>query len=163
MLQERQRAVDLGQVTDETGRTELFLNHLGAGFEAAALIESLQMQRLRGFVLYLTAALRVIPRHSRGWEMTVRYNGSAIKRPLNLASVANGGRTGGGFKIAPVAELDDGQLDLIMGHTPNGNQCFAVAQGDAWHASVAYPICHRSPHAEPGHGSTQRRPGASGW
>ena len=124
MLQERQRAVDLGQVTDETGRTELFLNHLGAGFEAAALIESLQMQRLRGFVLYLTAALRVIPRHSRGWEMTVRYNGSAIKRPLNLASVANGGRTGGGFKIAPGAELDDGQLDLIMGHTPNAAVMF---------------------------------------
>jgi diacylglycerol kinase (ATP) len=119
MLQARPRAVDLGQVTDETSRTELFLNHLGAGFEAAALIESFQMQRLSGFVLYLTAALRVIPRHSRGWEMTVRYNGSDIKRPLNLASVANGGRTGGGFKIAPGAELDDGQLDLIMGHTPN--------------------------------------------
>ena len=124
LLQAHQRAVDLGQVTDETGRNELFLNHLGAVFEAAALIESLQMQRLRGFVLYLTAALRVIPRHSRGWEMTVRYNGSDIKRPLNLASVANGGRTGGGFKIAPDAELDDGQLDLIMGHTPNAAVMF---------------------------------------
>lgn len=124
MLQEHQRAVDLGQVTDENGRTELFLNHLGAGFEAAALIESLQMQRLRGFVLYLTAALRVIPRHSRGWEMTVRYNGSDIERPLNLVSVANGGRTGGGFKIAPGAELDDGQLDLVMGHTPNAAVMF---------------------------------------
>ena len=88
------------------------------------MIESLQMQRLRGFVLYLTAALRVIPRHSRGWEMIVRYNGSAIKRPLNLASVANGGRTGGGFQIAPGAELDDGQFDLIMGHTPNAAVMF---------------------------------------
>ena len=88
------------------------------------MIESLQMQRLRGFVLYLTAALRVIPRHSRGWEMTVRYNGSDIKRPLNLASVANGGRTGGGFKIAPGAELDDGQLDLVLGHTPNAAVMF---------------------------------------
>jgi YegS/Rv2252/BmrU family lipid kinase len=119
LLRQQRRTVDLGRVTDESGRTEYFLNHLGAGFEAAALIESHQMQRLRGFVLYLTAALRVIPRHSRGWEMTVRYNGSAVKRPLNLVSVANGGRTGGGFKIAPDAELDDGQLDLVMGHTPN--------------------------------------------
>ena len=119
MLQEHSRAVDLGQVTDETGRTELFLNHLGAGFEAAALTESLRIQRLRGFTLYLAAALRVLPRYKQGWEMSVRYNGSDISRPLNLVSVANGGRTAAGFKIAPGAELDDGQLDLIVGHAPN--------------------------------------------
>jgi len=124
MLQEHQRAVDLGQVTDETGRTELFLNHLGAGFEAAALIESLRIQRLRGFALYLTAALRVIPRQKRGWDMTVRFNGSDISRSLNLVSVANGGRTAAGFKIAPGAALDDGQLDLIVGHAPNAAVMF---------------------------------------
>jgi YegS/Rv2252/BmrU family lipid kinase len=119
LLQGQQRAVDLGQVTDETGRTEFFHNHLGAGFEAATLIESLKMRRLRGFLLYLAAVLRVIPRYHRGWNMIVHHNGMQRARPLLLASVANGGRTGGGFMIAPGAAPDDGQLDLICGHTPN--------------------------------------------
>ena len=119
LLQGKRRAVDLGQVTDEAGRSELFLNHLGAGFEAATLIESLKMRRLRGFLLYLVAVLRVIPRYSRGWPMTVRQNGAVHTRSLLLASVANGGRTGGGFMMAPDAKLDDGQLDLVCGHTPN--------------------------------------------
>jgi YegS/Rv2252/BmrU family lipid kinase len=119
LLQDHRRVVDMGQVTDETGRTEFFLNHLGAGFEAATAIETLKMQHLRGFVLYLTAVLRVIPRYSRGWATSIRYNGTSRTQPLILASVANGGRTGGGFMMAPGAELDDGQLDLVMGHTPN--------------------------------------------
>jgi YegS/Rv2252/BmrU family lipid kinase len=119
LFQDRRRVVDLGQVTDEAGRSEFFHNHLGAGFEAATLIESLKMRRLRGFLLYLAAVLRVIPRYNRGWDMTIHHNGTALSRPLILASVANGGRTGGGFMMAPDASLDDGQLDLVCGHTPN--------------------------------------------
>lgn len=119
LFQDRRRIVDLGQVTDEAGRSEFFHNHLGVGFEAATLIESLKMRRLRGFMLYLAAVLRVIPRYRRGWAMTIHHNGTALSRPLILASVANGGRTGGGFMMAPDASLDDGQLDLVYGHTPN--------------------------------------------
>ncbi|MCX7670296.1 MAG: diacylglycerol kinase family lipid kinase [Anaerolineae bacterium] len=120
LLQDHRAVVDVGQVTDEAGRSEFFLNHLGAGFEAATLIESLKLRRLRGFLLYLSAVLRVIPRYSRGWEMAVHQNGTAPQtRPLILASVANGGRTGGGFMMAPDARLDDGELDLVCGHTPN--------------------------------------------
>ncbi|MGC8781506.1 MAG: diacylglycerol/lipid kinase family protein [Anaerolineae bacterium] len=120
LLQDHRTLVDLGQVTDEAGRSEFFLNHLGAGFEAATLIESLKLRRLRGFLLYLSAVLRVIPRYSRGWEMAISQNGAMPQaRPLILASVANGGRTGGGFMMAPHARLDDGQLDLVCGHTPN--------------------------------------------
>lgn len=119
LLQDQRRVVDVGQVLDETGRTEFFLNHLGAGFEAATAIETLKMKRLRGFILYLTAVLRVIPRYRRGWGTSIHYNGISRTQPLILASVANGGRTGGGFMMAPGAELDDGQLDLVLGHTPN--------------------------------------------
>ncbi len=119
LLSGQRRVVDVGQVSDETGRSAFFLNHLGAGFEAATLIESLKLRRLRGFLLYLGAVLRVIPRYSRGWEMTIHHNGTSDSRPLILASVANGGRTGGGFMMAPDARLDDGQLDLVCGQTPN--------------------------------------------
>lgn len=119
LLTDMRRVVDLGEVTDEHGREEIFHNHFGAGFEAAAAIESLKIQRFRGLALYLAALTRVIPQYADPVKVTVRYNETEQAGPMLLVSVANGGRTGGGFKIAPDAQLDDGQLDLIIGRSPN--------------------------------------------
>lgn len=113
------RAVDIGQVVDERGQVAFFVNHLGGGFEAAANIESRRMHRLRGLLLYLAAVLRVIPQYSQGRLTTISYNGTQETRPILLASVSNGGRSGGGFKIAPDARLDDGLLDLVLADSPN--------------------------------------------
>jgi YegS/Rv2252/BmrU family lipid kinase len=119
LLADQRRVVDLGQLTDETGATEIFINHLGGGFEAAANIESRKIRRLSGLLLYLVAVLRVIPQYSKGREATIHYNGTHETRPILLASAANGGRSGGGFKIAPDARLDDGKLDLVLANSPN--------------------------------------------
>jgi YegS/Rv2252/BmrU family lipid kinase len=119
LLAGERRLVDLGEVADEAGRREIFHNHLGAGFEAATAIESLKIQRFRGLMLYLAALMKVIPRYTHPVTVTVRYNGTEQTAPMLLVSVANGGRTGGGFKIAPEARLDDGQLDVIIGRSPN--------------------------------------------
>ncbi len=119
ILQDRRRIVDLGQIIDDRGVTEVFHNHMGGGFEGATAIESQKIRRLRGLMLYLVAVLRVIPRFSKGMLTTVRFNGQTETRPILLASVANGGRSGGGFKIAPQAELDDGLLDLVLADSPN--------------------------------------------
>lgn len=119
ILADRRRTVDLGQVTDERERTEIFINHLGGAIEAAIAIESQRIRRLRGLLLYLTAVLRVIPRYTQAPPISLRYNGTVQIRPALLASVANGGRSGGGFKIAPRAQLDDGLLDLVLADSPN--------------------------------------------
>ncbi len=119
ILTGRSRPVDIGQVVDERGQVAFFVNHLGGGFEAAANIESRRMRRLRGLLLYLAAVLRVIPQYSRGRLTTISYNGTQETRPILLASVSNGGRSGGGFKIAPDARLDDGLLDLVLADSPN--------------------------------------------
>ena len=119
LLADQRRLLDLGRVTDEQGRTEIFHNHLGGAIEAAIAIESLKLRHLRGLWLYLTAVLRVIPRYTRAPQMTVHYNGTTETRPLLMASAANGGRSGGGFKIAPDARLDDGELDLVLADSPN--------------------------------------------
>ncbi len=119
LLADHRRVVDLGRVVDERGGAELFLNHLGGGFEAATAIESRKIKRLSGLFLYLAAVLRVIPQYRRGKLTTVEVNGRRATRRILLASVANGGRTGGGFKIAPDARLDDGLLDLVLADSPN--------------------------------------------
>jgi YegS/Rv2252/BmrU family lipid kinase len=119
LLGDHRRLVDLGQVTDEQGRVEVFHNHLGGGIEAAIAMESHKIRRLHGLWLYLMAGLRVIPRYNKAPLMTVRYNGTVETRPLLFASAANGGRSGGGFRIAPAARLDDGELDLVLADSPN--------------------------------------------
>ena len=119
LISGRRRRVDLGQVVDEYGRVEIFNNHLGSGFEAATAIESLKIRRFRGLLLYLVAGLRAIPQYSKGRLATIRYGDQVQTRRILLASVANGGRTGGGFNIAPDARLDDGQLDLVLADSSN--------------------------------------------
>ena len=113
------RVVDLGEVTDELGHSQIFHNHLGGGFEAAAAIESLKIQRLRGMPLYLAAIFRILPQYSKQVPMTVMYNDKSVTKPLLMVSASNGGRSGGGFKVAPDALLDDGKLDLVIGSSPN--------------------------------------------
>lgn len=119
LLADHRRVVDVGRVVDERGRADIFCNHLGGGFEAATAIESRRITRLRGLLLYLAAVLRVIPQYRRGRPTTVEANGRRETRRILLASVANGGRTGGGFKIAPDARPDDGLLDLVLADSPN--------------------------------------------
>jgi YegS/Rv2252/BmrU family lipid kinase len=119
LAENHRRLIDLGQITDETGRTEYFHNHLGGGFEAATAIESRKIQRLRGLLLYIVAVLRVIPKYTTAPKVTIQYNGASISGPMLLASAANGGRSGGGFKMAPEAQPDDGHLDLVLADSPN--------------------------------------------
>jgi diacylglycerol kinase (ATP) len=117
LLADHRRVVDLGQVTDDRGRTEIFHNHLGGAFEAAVAIESTKLRRLPGMLLYLVAVARIIPQYHHPVPITVSYGGTRSTRPMLLASTANGGRTGRTFKIAPDARPDDGLLDLILAST----------------------------------------------
>jgi len=117
LLADHRRVVDLGQVTDDRGQTEIFHNHLGGAFEAAVAIESTKLRGLPGMLLYLVAVARIIPQYHHPVPITVTYGGTTATRPMLLASTANGGRTGRTFKIAPDARPDDGLLDLILAST----------------------------------------------
>jgi len=117
LLADHRRVVDLGQVTDDRGQTEIFHNHLGGAFEAAVAIESTKLRGLPGLLLYLVAVARIIPQYHHPVPITVTYGGITSTRPMLLASTANGGRTGRTFKIAPDACPDDGLLDLILAST----------------------------------------------
>ena len=117
LLADHRRVVDLGQVTDDRGRTEYFHNHLGGAFEAAVAIESLKLRGLPGMLLYLVAVARIIPQYHHPVPVTVSYGGVTSTRPMLLVSTANGGRTGRTFKMAPDARPDDGLLDLVLAST----------------------------------------------
>jgi diacylglycerol kinase family enzyme len=57
------RPIDVGRVTDGSGRTEYWDNTLGIGFDATVTIYSYQITRLQGFAMYLSAVIQTILRN----------------------------------------------------------------------------------------------------
>ena len=105
----RSRVIDVGWVN---GR--YFGNNSAVGLEPMVTLRQSRMERLKGTPRYVLAALLTILRH-RDWQMAVEWDGGRREGPTALVSVGNSPRTGGVFFMTPRAELDDGQLDFILG------------------------------------------------
>ena len=101
------RAIDVGRIE---GR--YFLNCAGFGYDIAVLEDSWRVKWLQGELLYLYCALKQL--HSyRGLTVEVEADGQGRgRRELLMLILANGRVFGGGFKIAPGADLGDGRLDV---------------------------------------------------
>jgi len=105
------RAVDLGVAEDAHGRRRAaFHNVGGAGLDAAVL----QNTPRRGprTLAYLAGLARTIGRF-RAPQFSIQADGTDCSGRYWLASVAIGPRCGGGMRLAPRAEIDDGWFDLV--------------------------------------------------
>jgi len=102
------RSIDLGQVTDQAGRTRYFGNVLGIGFDAWVTLYSYRVTRLKGFAMYLWCVLQAIARNNAAPVVSVRTDQESFEQPALMFCVCNGAREGGGFFVAPDARPDDG-------------------------------------------------------
>ena len=105
-----------GQTTRiDAGRVEgrHFLNVLGFGFDIAVIEDSWTVRHLGGDLLYLYCALRQLHRFP-GFPVRMDVDGTAgERRDMLMLVIANARVFGGGFKIAPAADLADGRLDAV--------------------------------------------------
>jgi YegS/Rv2252/BmrU family lipid kinase len=108
------RPIDIGRLTDGSGRTEYWDNTLGIGFDATVTIYSYQITRLQGFAMYLWAVLQTIVRNHDAPRMQIQTDQESFDEPVLMLTVCNGPREGGGFRVAPGAVADDGVLDYAM-------------------------------------------------
>jgi diacylglycerol kinase (ATP) len=109
VLQGHTRAVDVGRIEDRH-----FLNVAGFGFDIAVLEDSWRVRWLSGSALYVYCALRQLYSFP-GFSVELLADGAAVERhDLMMLVLANGRVFGGGFKIAPRADVADGQLDLAL-------------------------------------------------
>lgn len=105
--------IDLGCVN---GR--YFHNVLSAGFDARVNIEACRLKTKpfvtpkAAYILGITAALK----NMKPERFTVTMNGRSEAKDIFMISIANGREYGGGYKIAPGAELNDGLLDVVTVH-----------------------------------------------
>jgi YegS/Rv2252/BmrU family lipid kinase len=106
--------IDIGRLTDGDGRTEYWDNTLGIGFDATVTIYSYRITRLQGFAMYLWAVIQTIVRNHDAPRMRIQTDQEQLDEPVLMLTVCNGPREGGGFRVAPAAQLDDGVLDYAL-------------------------------------------------
>ncbi|MDT8324197.1 MAG: diacylglycerol kinase family lipid kinase [Bacteroidota bacterium] len=109
------RGVDAMEVhiidEDEQVLTRRVINAVGIGFDAAVAIDVSRRLLGRGILPYLLSVLRVLRHYSSVPSVTVLQN-REIASLLFLACIGNGTSSGGGFRLTPHAQVDDGLLDL---------------------------------------------------
>ena len=89
-----------------------YLGVAGLGFDSeVARYANEHATFLRGSLVYLYAILRVLPRFT---PHPVRINGNA--QEIMFATVGNSRQYGGGIRITPGAQIDDGALDFCVVH-----------------------------------------------
>jgi YegS/Rv2252/BmrU family lipid kinase len=107
LLAGRTRRIDVGEAN---GRR--FLGIVSVGFDSEANRLANETHFLRGNLVYVYAGLRTLI----GWK-PARFTLAVGERRLRFTgysvSVANSRAFGGGMFIAPDAELDDGEFDIV--------------------------------------------------
>jgi len=102
------RTIDVGRIEDKH-----FLNIAGFGYDVAVLEDSWSVGYLEGGALYLYCALRQLASY-RGFSLEGEVDGHPLgKRDMLMVIVANARVFGGGFRVAPHADLEDGKLEAV--------------------------------------------------
>jgi diacylglycerol kinase (ATP) len=117
-LHGRTRTIDLGRARyrswDGSDGESLFANIASAGMSGAIAKRSNESSKaLGGKVSYLWATLAVFSRW-RSDEVRVTVDGEERHGRMHDVVVANGRYFGGGMKICPEAEPDDGFFDVLL-------------------------------------------------
>jgi diacylglycerol kinase (ATP) len=110
----QEKQIDIGQITDHTGRSEYWDNTLGIGFDATVTLYSYQITRLQGFAMYLWAVIQTILRNHDAPRMKIISDQEEIEDEVLMFVACNGPREGGGFHVAPDAIPDDGWFHYAM-------------------------------------------------
>jgi YegS/Rv2252/BmrU family lipid kinase len=101
------RRIDVGEVNGKR-----FLGIVSVGFDSEANRLANETKWLRGNLVYAYAGLRTL----LGWKparFTIRAGDERERFTGHSVSVANSKAFGGGMFIAPDAELDDGEFDVV--------------------------------------------------
>jgi YegS/Rv2252/BmrU family lipid kinase len=117
-LSGKTRRIDLGRATYRLwagGEGESFFANVGSAGMSGAIAQRANdtSKALGGKVSYLWATFAVFARWSNS-EVEVSVDGKTWRAPMHDVIVANGPFLGGGMKIAPDAEPDDGVFDVLL-------------------------------------------------
>lgn len=88
------------------------LNVAGLGIDVDVL-ERCKRGKMKGKLKYLFSLIKSLFTF-KGYEVEIECDGETQTREVLIASVCNGKKFGGGIKICPAAQPDDGKLNAII-------------------------------------------------
>ena len=101
--------VDMGRLNEG-----FFLNVCGTGFDVTVLDNAQSLKsRFRGLLPYFLGLLKAVIQY-KPVHLRLTINGIAEEGDYLICSIANGQYIGGGIPICPVADIQDGWLDLVL-------------------------------------------------
>jgi diacylglycerol kinase (ATP) len=115
------RVIDMGRLDDR-----YFANNIGMGFDAMVSIVSRRIKYLHGFPMYFLAVLQTVFIYYKAPTVSITHDDQTTTQPILMATIGNGTRHGGGFFVTPLAEVDDGWLDLCIAREVSRPRIFAL-------------------------------------
>ncbi|HVI43585.1 MAG TPA: diacylglycerol kinase family protein [Chitinophaga sp.] len=103
----KQRAIDVGYANEH-----LFLSNAGVGFDAL-IADQFRHTKKRGLSGYAKLVLKSFTDYQPA-EYTIDIDGKIMTEKAFLLTVANGNQFGYEFKLAPGANVFDGELDICI-------------------------------------------------
>ena len=109
ILHGKEIRVDVGICNEQ-----LFLNGVGLGFDGQIVSDMLNKESwLSGHAKYYYYVLRILATF-KSVSINLIIDSKELNKNLILLTVANGTTFGGGFRLAPDADISDGLLDICM-------------------------------------------------
>ena len=103
------KKIDIGLVNEK-----YFLNMVGIGFDGeVAEAKAKSPKYFRGFYAYLIQLLLLALTY-KPKNIKIKIDGVSIEANMLALSIGNGRYAGGGFKLTPDAEIDDGLFDICL-------------------------------------------------
>lgn len=108
------RPLDLARITDDRGKSKVFINNLGIGFDAIVVMRSETITRLSGFAMYFAAVLQTILFYYQIPYLEIAFDDEKVNQRSLFLYGGVGPRGGGGFLMTPDARWDDGLIDTCL-------------------------------------------------
>ena len=96
-----------------TANGTAFLNIGNIGLDARIVKNAIELKKKHGGRAYLAAVYKSIARH-KNIPLTIEVNGEKWEKSYTLVAICNGQYYGGGLRISPSAEIDDGKITLCL-------------------------------------------------
>lgn len=92
---------------------KLFINGVGIGFDGEVLKSMSAIRWLGGHLGYLVVVIKKIFTFKE-FEFSIQSSSHQYNQKFLIVNIANSSRTGGGFYISPLANVNDGQLNVTL-------------------------------------------------
>ncbi len=90
----------------------VFLSNAGVGFDML-VVKRFKNSKRRGLLVYASIILKRFWTY-KTWEWEIEADGQVMRKKAFMITAANAVQFGYNFKIAPLADLKDGMLDVVV-------------------------------------------------